>query len=899
MKDDARRLGCRCDVCPLREEPGPVLPEARPQAPLAVVGDFPGDVDVRETRPFTGPSGRLLLGLLSKAGVTRGSLHLTTSILCQPPGNDIPRMIARIRSVNAERRKQNTQRVKAGQDPVPLLQSPFDCCRPRLASELAGRNYALVAGSQALGSVLGGQPSISALRGSLIEGDLLYDPDRNVMGVGSKGAGMHPIHIIPILSPGQVQRQPRWMDTLRRDVERMVRWMQGRLTWKDPEIIYHPSPEVLRSFLFSGRLLAYDVETDGIEPLSANIRCIGIGDSSTVMVVGTRPKDADPTVPGDFGFYPEPVMAQIKSVLREWFTAPNVLKVGHNAGYYDRMVIRRWLGVDPHPTLDTILLHRLAESELPHSLGFVGSKYTDVHAWKADRSGKKLATGAESDHELHHYCALDVCVTARVVPNLNADVRRVGQDSLVAKDHLVQRVCADMHEVGMYVNQELRHKTEIQLIEEVVSLRKRLQDQSNQPDFNPGSTHKLRRLLFEDWKLSPPLDDAFRFTSTGDPSTSDDVMRSLLSLDKLPKPYRDFILILRKYRKVMKELGTYVVKLRPMTMNADLGDDEDDDDEIKAEREERGYTKRGIVWADGRMRPGYNAHVTVTGRLSSSSPINAQNFPKHLRKLIVPQPGHVLVGADADQLELRIAAARWQLAKYIEAFDQGIDPHSMVTAQAIFGKEFMRCNGWPSADNGNKWQGDAYNYRQLAKIIQYAFQYKATVETGTRIIQSTEVADPDTGGTKMPYLQMSVRDVRQMRNAWLAGVPELEKGWDKEIQFFRDNQFIQEPVHGRKRYCLDGENPNEIVNFPIQGSASALINDAMIAIWQDIPLHRWGHGTGLLTQTHDALVVECPEDKANEVKEIIEHHMNKYHPDLPGVKFTATADKGYSWKEVG
>jgi DNA polymerase I-like protein with 3'-5' exonuclease and polymerase domains len=249
-------------------------------------------------------------------------------------------------------------------------------------------------------------------------------------------------------------------------------------------------------------------------------------------------------------------------------------------------------------------------------------------------------------------------------------------------------------------------------------------------------------------------------------------------------------------------------------------------------------------------------------------------------------------------LELRIAAARWQLSKYIQAFEEGIDPHSMVTAAAIFGKEFLNCNGWPQ-DNGGKWVGDAYNYRQLAKIIQYAFQYKATVETGTRIIQSTEVDDPDTGGTKMPYLRMSVREVRQMRNAWLSGVPELEKGWNKEIQFFRDNGFIQEPIHGRKRYCLDGENPNEIVNFPIQGSASALINDAMIAIWQDIPLHKWGPGTGLLTQTHDALVVECPEDKAQEVKEIIEHHMNKYHPDLPGVKFTATADKGYSWKEVG
>lgn len=174
----------------------------------------------------------------------------------------------------------------------------------------------------------------------------------------------------------------------------------------------------------------------------------------------------------------------------------------------------------------------------------------------------------------------------------------------------------------------------------------------------------------------------------------------------------------------------------------DMGWDDDETFEEREERKKRGYSKKGIVWPDGRMRPGYNAHVTVTGRLSSSKPINAQNFPKNLRAMIVAQPGNVLVGADADQLELRIAAGRWDLQKYKEALTNNWDPHTSVTAYAVFGKAFEKAAGSPFPwMTGTKFDGDAHRMRQLSKIIQYAFQYKAGVETGHRIITSTELED--------------------------------------------------------------------------------------------------------------------------------------------------------------
>ena len=921
-KSAAQALGCRCDECPLKEAEGPVLPEKARGARFTVLGEAPGPEEIKNGRPFVGTRANLLTAAMRKAGLQRRDTVMQKVVMCQPPKSNMKVLLSQLRGKNAARRKKNNKISKANkslgiddQKPlIPLIPTPQECCRPAVVTlfRQGAPTHVLALGKDAAGVLLGSDPSIQAIRGSVLDGNLTMDDTKRgrmqLLSPDTPTAGLdvvaRNVKIIPSLSVGLIFVQRRWFGTFVRDIDRLVRWSKNALTWVEPQMLYSPPPHILEEFLAGPGPFTYDVETDGIEALSCNVRCVGIGTGSKIVVVGVRSKETYGYRGEDEHFYSPAAMDQVKEILRRFFASPTRLKIGHNAGYYDKLVIRNWLGVETNPTLDTIMLHRLVESELPHSLSFVGSKYTDVHSWKADRKGRKLATEAETDRELHHYCGIDVAVTAAVVKPLIADVQKAEQSSLIDTDHAVQCVCTDMHHAGMYVDQKERHKAEQEGIGKVLSLRKELCDVVGIPNFNPASVYQLRKVLFDTWKLSPPLDDDIRFTEAGDPSTGDLVLRSLLSLDGLNKQHRRFILLERKYRKVMKELGTYIVKLRPMSeIITDFGWDDDELPEIKAERLVRGYEKRGIVWADGRMRPGYNAHVALTGRLSSSSPINAQNFPKHLRRLIIPQKGNVLVGADYDQLELRIAAARWKLQKYLDAFEAGWDPHTSVTALAVFGDAFRKAAtdlglGFPWM-SGTKFKGDANDYRQLAKIIQYAYQYKASVETGARIIQSMEISDPDTGGTKLPYLKMPVRKVRQMRGNWLQGVPALERGWSQEIAFFRARGFVQEPIHGRKRLCLDGENPNEIVNFPIQSSASALVNDAMIAIHKDIPLHKWGSGTGLLTQTHDSLVVECPESAAPWVIECINHHMNKTHDALPGVVFTANAEAGMTWKEVG
>lgn len=938
-KARARALGCRCDVCPLRFAPGPVFPEIGARATFAVIGEAPDAPDANAGRPFVATDGQAVERAFRATNVTRASLALGYAVMCQPPANDMSRLVAVTRTRNARRLRAVRAAAKTGAtltgDDAQAAPLPADACRPALVAflrELAARNvkHLLPLGKWAAGSLLGGAPSIDAIRGSLLDGNLaaaahaVEGQDGHAVTVTltppelrGDATVLPDARLIPTYTPAKVRFERRYEGTWGRDIDRLVRWQRGALTWAEPQIVYHPRPAALYSFLTQPGPFVYDTETDGIEALSANLRCVGIGHGPVVVIVGIRSRFTRDGRGPDASWYTPAEMAQVHQILAAFFADPSRVKIGHNAGYYDRLVIRQWFGVEPDPTYDTILLHRLGRtSELPHSLGFVGSEYTDVRAWKADRAGRKIAVDAETDHELHHYCAIDVAVTAAVVAPLVAKVRADEQDTLIATDHQVQRVCADMHHVGMYVDQEARAKVEARLLAETLGHREDLRKIAGKPDLNPGSVHALRRLLFDEWKLVPPLDDAFRFTGSGDPSTGDEVIRSLYLSENIDAQQRAFLSALRKYRGKSKELGTYVVKLRPMSELIPQGEDLYDEDTRKAlrraeddgdvalllamreELDDRGYLSRGILWADGRMRPGYNAHITVTGRLSSSSPINAQNFPKHLRKLIVPQPGHVFVGADADQLELRIAAARWGLRRYLDAFDADFDPHTTVTAHAVFGDLFAKAAGspWPWR-NGSKFTGQAYDLRQLSKIIQYAYQYMAAVETGARIIQSTELVDDD-GNSAFPYARLDVAEARQMRGAWLKGIPELEKGWKTEIDHFRAKGYVVERIHGRRRYCLNGENPNELVNFGIQASAAAHINDAMIGIWRDIPIHRWGPGTGLLTQTHDALLVECPEAEAPEVAACINAHMNKRHAALPGVLLSASADVGRDWKSV-
>jgi DNA polymerase I-like protein with 3'-5' exonuclease and polymerase domains len=517
-------------------------------------------------------------------------------------------------------------------------------------------------------------------------------------------------------------------------------------------------------------------------------------------------------------------------------------------------------------------------------------------------------------------CAIDCVVTARVMPKLAEAVSLRGQEDIVGYDHRIQSVCAGMHRVGMFVDRPLVAVKSDELKKTVMEHLAAVREHAERPDMNPNSTAQVRDLLFEKWQLTPT-----ELTAMGDASTSDEAIRLLRTQNRDREQVVKFIDALRRFRKYSKEYGTYVRKLVPFDEPLDgfqFADDEDggDVDEIDREasiEEQRRQTlllpkkKRGLILFDKRIHPDYNAHGTTSGRLSSSRP-NAQNFPKHLRALIMAQPGFVLVGADADQLELRIIASIAQIPRYLETLAKGGDPHA-DTASMMFGKAFDDLV--PKSDQWSKLRG-------ISKGIAYASFYGSGDETVHGLVTSAETPD----GVLM-YPDLTLAQVTALRRRWLKNIPQLQAWWDDCLETYRSQGYLVDPVWGRRRDFLDGEKFNEIINFGVQSGGAHIIHESTFPLVEAIPFERWGPGTGLINQCHDALVFEVPKEHeehrptdaegkvkekerefgwceigckctANQVARMIKGAMNRSVPGLPDVTFAAKPKIGMRWSDV-
>ena len=852
----------------------PVGPEGIRRSRLAIVGEAPGAAEEEQGRPFVGPSGIEEGKALAVAGWSRTDFRWTNVLACRPPGKgDLNLYLQTLRAKNRRRKRQ-------GKAPMP---TPMECCAPRLQEDLAGVEFIIALGAYAAKAVIPGLTGgILPIRGG---------PIRREDGV----------KIMPTLHPAFVLRAPRWREAYRIDHERARRWHDDKLTWEDPMVLYRPTVAQLAAFLGITRQgttwaadparsqpMAWDYETDGIEALDCNVRCIGIGTAGRAVVVPFL------SIDGRSRFYSRGEEAQINLVLRAWMVGPG-LKIGHNSGYYDTLVAEQHLGVTPKPQLDSILLHRLGRTaELPHSLQYLGSTLTDCTAWKAG----KEATEASTDHDLWLYNARDVAVTARcAVPLAQSVIKRglgglgpSGPTGLLGGDHKIQQVCCTLHRNGMLIDQTRREEFLVEYqgrldrwgarcMEEPQRIRSiwRRESKNRQHPFNPGSGAQVARLLYEDWDLEPEV-----FTESGEPSVADTALRKLLGNRHLAPERIAFVRALRQYRKAQKVVGTYLRPAAPPLPGQRKG------------RHEGDY--KGWLRPNGRVHADWKAHTVVSGRLGSSP--NMQNVPVNLRSMFIPSPGRLLVYADADQLELRIAAARWGAARYMEAFDRGDDPHQ-VTMHLVFGEQMWGWEGGPPATSrwkkkwsGGKIGGHFSTMRDLAKRVQYAGQYGAATPTVHDVITSAE----DRKG-ELIYADLSLSEVRTLHESWLEGCPEFTQGWDKEMAYYHRHGYVRDDVGGRVRDCLDGDDLNTIVNFPIQAAGAAIINAATLEIDGRYPCEFAGEYTGLINQCHDALTLEVPANIAERVAADLQAAMSGTSPALPGVDFKAEAVVKTRWED--
>lgn len=278
-----------------------------------------------------------------------------------------------------------------------------------------------------------------------------------------------------------------------------------------------------------------------------------------------------------------------------------------------------------------------------------------------------------------------------------------------------------------------------------------------------------------------------------------------------------------------------------------------------------------LVDEQSRLHTTFNQDVAATGRLSSTDP-NLQNIPvrsdlgKKIREAFVPAHGNVFVSADYSQFELRLAAVLAGDAKMIEDFNSGVDIHAK-TAADVYGIPI---------DQVDK------NQRRDAKVINFGVLYG----------MSPHGLAAATG--------MSFMDAKKFIDDYFRLRAPIRKYIDDTIAKAKNDGYV-ETYFGRRRPTPDVKSSNFMVrsgaerqaaNMPIQGTEADLMKMAMLKVEQEID----GFGVQVL-QIHDSILVECPEENEDKVKEILRETMENIYPEL-GVILKVDTSSGKNWGEA-
>ena len=314
-------------------------------------------------------------------------------------------------------------------------------------------------------------------------------------------------------------------------------------------------------------------------------------------------------------------------------------------------------------------------------------------------------------------------------------------------------------------------------------------------------------------------------------------------LDKL-RGIHPIIEVIERYRELTKLINTYIDTLPVLA-------DEND-----------------------RVHTTFNQNVVVTGRLSSTDP-NLQNIPirtelgRKVREAFVPKEGYIFIQADYSQFELRLAAVLAGDQEMIDGFNRDEDIHKR-TAALIYGVP----------DNEV-----TKEMRRSAKVINFGILYGMSPH-------GLSVAT-----------KMSVKEAKDFIERYFKLRIKLKEYLDSIIDFAKQHGYVK-TLFGRKRPANDINSSNYMVaeaakrstiNMPIQGTEADLMKLSMIHL--DEELEKRGLKARQIIQVHDSILLECPEDEVETVKELVKNVMENVYPKL-GIKLTVDVASGDNWGDL-
>ena len=579
-------------------------------------------------------------------------------------------------------------------------------------------------------------------------------------------------------------------------------------------------PELLKQ-----KEVCFDTETTSLDEMEAQI--VGLAFSWEVH------KGYYILFPEDFSLAKEWL-----SLLKPFFEAENILKIGQNLKY-DLKILANYDIEVRGQLFDTMIAHYLLNPDMRHNMDLLAEAYLSYAPVAIEtligKKGKGQLSMRSVPVELQkEYAVEDTDVTLQLkhtfLPLLEKDKMTPLFTEVEAP---LVRVLAQMEYEGIAVDTAFLSQLSKEINTDLIALQTAIFEQAGE-SFNLSSPKQLGDILFEKLKLlSKP-----KKTKTGQYATSEEVLSELASQHPIVANVLEF-------RALQKLQSTYTDAL-PREVNP----------------------------RTGRIHTTFMQAVTATGRLSSNQP-NLQNIPirtprgSQIRKAFVPRDeNYTLLSADYSQIELRIIAALSEETHMIEAFLDGQDIHRS-TAAKVFGVPL---------------EAVTKEQRSHAKTVNFGIIYGVSA---IGLSQQTS---------------LSRSQSKELIDTYYKTYPKLKTYIEKQIFFAREHGYVQTllgrrrylpDIHSRNQ-VVRGAAERNAVNAPIQGSAADIIKIAMVRIAERLEKEKLA--TRMLLQVHDELLFDVPKKELEVVTPLIREEME--HAYALSVPLIVEIGTGNNWLEA-
>ena len=528
--------------------------------------------------------------------------------------------------------------------------------------------------------------------------------------------------------------------------------------------------------------------------------------------------------------------ADVVNVIKPLLENENIKKATHNAK--TAFNVLRNLGVNLKGVIfDTVLASYVKDPQRNHELDIQAMEHLNhavVQFAPFEKNKKKQIRFADAPFEsISNYASDEISTIVELtkywVKNLDEQELKLAYDVEVP----LTFVLADMEYTGVSVDEQYLYRLTLSMNNQLAAIEGKIYELAGQI-FNINSPRQVGEVLFEKMGLKAKKKKGKTNYST-----------NAAVLEELSEEYEIARLIL-DYRKFAKLKSTYTEALPAL-----------------------------IDSKDGRIHTTYNQTVTATGRLSSSNP-NLQNIPvrteegNKIRNAFVPKDkeNYLILSADYSQIELRLLAHISQDKNLVEAFNSGVDVHTL-TASKVFDV--------PVEDVTK-------DMRYKSKAVNFGIIY----------------GQSKYGLAKA--LGISNAEAETFINKYFATYPRVKAYMEGTVIEAEKNGYV-ETIFGRKRYLsteLSSSNgmirefaKRAAINQPMQGTAADLMKIAMIDFSKKLKENNLQ--SKMIMQVHDELVIEVLKSEQDIVTKLVKEAMELNQP--LSVPLVVDVNVGESWKE--